>query len=342
MLKTSAVRRCALVVTTAALTILGTMGSHAAESPSPTPTPTPGATQSADPDHLPDPPESPAATLDATPDDADYETRTECWTWVEVFPGVSQYVNICETPGEDDDGEDDGSDDGEGEWEGPSCDLGHDPYNEFCWDEKACYADIPSPLAEEDWPDKGRPSETAIFTSFACIVPPDGEPLHEFGWIDPYRYSLPDQGWAALGKLETPAFTLGFEPAGLAYVGADTTFEVDGIGDGEIVGTEAGSLQAVGSFRHVELKPGDDAEVLECDNEPGTDDCVHVYLETSHDEPAADLDGRGSYTAQARLVYDVTYLMGGEPVSLPGVPDTLESPWNGTVVPVGEIQVLVQ
>lgn len=285
------------------------------------------------------PPAAPPTKSPGTPPDIPgLSSAPECWEWVEVSPGRHEYVYVCETPGEDDSGEDDG----EGEWDGPTCDLSHEPYSEFCMGERACWADIPSTIPEENWPERGRESDSEIFTYYECFLPPDGEPDGRFGWIDPYDESLPDEGWAAWGKLQTPAFTLSFEPNELTYVGADTRFEVDGIGDGEIVGGQAGPLQAFGTFSHVEIDPGDSSATFTCDNDADTDDCEHVYLETSQNQPAQDLDGRGAYTAQARLVYDVIYTMRGEPISLPGVPDTLESPWNGTLVPVGEIQVLVQ
>ncbi|PSL01387.1 hypothetical protein CLV30_114117 [Haloactinopolyspora alba] len=284
---------------------------------------------------------TPEAVLDATPPPgSEVDAASDCWTLVEVLPGVHQYVNICESPGDDDD---DG-DEGEGEPEGPTCDLSNKPYTEFCHDEHeldACRAEFPSPIPEDRWPEKGQDSEKEIFTYYEC-KPPEGEPYGGYSWFEPYKDSLPDQIWSAWGRLQTPAFTLSFEPAGMTYVGADTTFAVDGIGDGELVGSEAGGLRARGTFSHVELDPGDGGATVECDDDADTDDCTYVYLATSTDEIATDLEGRAAYNAQARLVYDVTYYMDGEQISMPGVPDTLESPWNGVPVPVGEIQVLVQ
>lgn len=153
---------------------------------------------------------------------------------------------------------------------------------------------------------------------------------------------MPGLGWQAFGRLETPAFTMSFAPAGMTYVGADTRFFLDGLGDGEIVGGQAGPLHATGTLSHVEIDPGDSSGIIECDPDLRTRACEHVYLMTSHGQSPLDLDGRPSFAAQARLVYDVTFTMGGIEVDLPGVPETLESPWNGTLVPVGEIQALVR
>lgn len=345
MLSMGKLTRTAAALATAAVTLAAptaiAFGSDVTDAPSPSATNTPDPSGTADPSAAPSDTPTPAETV--TPSESpspppDVEAAAECYAWVEVLPGVHEYVNICETPGDDDEGEDE--DEGEHEGE-PTCDLSNDPFSEFCDGQRACRADIPSSVPEDNWPEPA-PSESAIFTFYECIDPPDGEPEGEYGYIEPYEDSLPDDGWAAFGRLETPAFTLNFEPANMTYVGADTTFNVNGIGDGEITGSRAGPLQAVGKFSHIEIDTGESGGNMQCDNDPETDDCEHVYLETSHEQPHDDLDGRPAYTAQARLVYDVTYLMDGEQINIPGVPDTLESPWNGTLVPVGEIQTLVQ
>lgn len=282
---------------------------------------------------------SEAALNDDAAAPADVQTRDSCWIWVEVKPGEHQYVNICETPGGGDD------DDDSGEVVKPTCDLSAEPYNEFCKGVYACHADIPSPIPHDEWPEESRPSDDPdlIYTYYYCRGPGgDDDTFDDTDWLIPYPDSLPEWGWAAWGTLQTPAFTLSFDPAGMTYVGADTEFAVDGIGDGEIEGEMAGPLQAIGTLRHIEIDPGDSSGTIECDNDAETSECVHVYLETSLDQSAVDLDDRPAYPAQARLVYDVTYLMNGRPINVWGIPDRLESPWNGTRVPVGEIQVLVR
>ncbi|SDU32084.1 hypothetical protein [Jiangella alkaliphila] len=261
-----------------------------------------------------------------------------CYVWLEVSPGVFEYVNICPDPDEEGGGEDDGSG-----GNGPRCDLTEEPYDEFCLGTKACRADIPSTLPEDKWPpEETRPSPDHIFTFVQCRVPGQEELYERWRWIEPYEGALPGLGWQALGRLETPAFTMTFEPSGMTYVGADTRYLLDGLGDGEIIGSVAGPLQATGELSHVEIDPGDGSETIDCDPDLRTRACEHVYLEMSHEQTSEDIDGQPGFPAQARLVYDVTFTMGGVEVSLPGVPDTLESPWNGTVVPVGEIQALVR
>jgi hypothetical protein len=262
-----------------------------------------------------------------------------CYVLIQVSPGVFEYVNICPDPDEEGDGG--GSGEGGG---GPRCDLTEEPYDEFCLGTKACRADIPSPLPESEWPEAHRPSPDHIFTFVQCRVPGQEELYERWRWIEPYEGALPGLGWQALGRLQTPAFTMRFEPAGLTYVGADTQYFIEGLGDGEIIGSVAGPLQATGTLSHVEIDPGDGSEFLECepDLEERSHGCEHVYLQMSHEQTTEDFEGRPGFAAQARLVYDVTFTMGGIEVDLPGVPSTLESPWNGTVVPVGEIQALVR
>ncbi|PZF82757.1 hypothetical protein [Jiangella anatolica] len=260
-----------------------------------------------------------------------------CWVSLEVRPGEFEYVNICPDPDE----EDGGSNGGGGG--GPRCDLTEEPYNEFCLGIKACQADIPSPLDESKWPpEETMPGPDYIFTFVRCRVPGQEELYERWRWIKPYDGALPELGWQALGRLQTPAFTMSFEPAGMTYVGADTRFLIDGIGDGEIIGSVAGPLQATGTLSHVEIDPADGSPTIECRPDLRTNACEHVYLLMSHEQTSLDIDGRPGFPAQARLVYDVTFTMSGAEVDLPGVPETLESPWNGTVIPVGEIQALVQ
>ncbi|WP_116947884.1 hypothetical protein [Jiangella endophytica] len=261
-----------------------------------------------------------------------------CYVLIQVSPGVFEYVNICPDPDEEGDGGDGG-----GGGNGPRCDLTEEPYDEFCLGTKACRADIPSPLPEDQWPaEETRPGPDHIFTFVQCRVPGQEELYARWRWIEPYEDALPGLGWQALGRLQTPAFTMSFQPAGLTYVGAETRFMLDGLGDGEIIGSVAGPLQATGTLSHVEIDPADGSDVIDCDPDLRSRACQHVYLEMSHEQTAEDFDGRPGFAAQARLVYDVTFTMGGVELVLPGVPDTLESPWNGTVVPVGEIQALVR
>lgn len=265
------------------------------------------------------------------------QPRDNCHIWVEVIPGVFEYLNICDDPGDDDSGGGGG-----GGGSGPICDLSNEPYVEFCLtNDMPCYADIPSPIAVEVWPEN-RPSPNHIYTWVYCDDPESDEEYNDADWIRPYRDALPDLLWEAYGQLQTPAFTLRFTPEDMTYVGAETHFAIDGLGDGEIIGAVAGPLQATGTLSHVEIDPGDGTGIMECDPDLRSAGCEHVYLSMSHDQTALDLENRPSFAAQARLVYDVTFTINGVEQPTPGVPATLESPWNGTLVPVGEIQALVR
>lgn len=283
---------------------------------------------------------APATAAPVTP--ADMQPRDQCVILVEVVPGVFDYFNYCENPGDDGGGEDDGGGGGGGGG-GPRCDLSHEPYTEFCLtDDMPCRADIPSTVPLDRWPMDQRPSPNHIYTFVECDDPDVEEPFSDHMWIRPYRDALPDLGWAAYGQLQTPAFTLGFTPADMTYVGAETRFTLDGLGDGQIIGAQAGPLLATGTLSHVEIDPGDGTGVIECDPDLRSTACEHVYLTMSHEQTTLDLRGRPAFPAQARLVYDVTFTVDGVEQSPPGVPATLESPWNGTLVPVGEIQALVR
>lgn len=272
---------------------------------------------------------------------ADPKNDITCFFDASVLEGMLGYVNLCDDPASDG-GDGDG---GEDEASGPSCDLSVWPYVEFCFNGEPCWANVPSPYEEELWPEPHRPqSETAVFTQYECMGS-DGEPNFDVGWIDTEDIELPGWGWDAYGQLLTPEFYLSFDPADMTYVGVETSFMVHGLGDGditgEVIGSTAGPLQATGTLSHVEIDPGDGSGTFNCRPRLRSNECAHVYLQTSQGQVAYDLEDRPSFAVQARLVYDVTFTVDGEETDMPGVPEQLESPWNGTVVPVGEIQVLV-
>jgi hypothetical protein len=87
---------------------------------------------------------------------------------------------------------------------------------------------------------------------------------------------------------------------------------------------------AVAEPDHLEVDPGDGSGTISCDfvvNE--SDERTHTYQRAS---------GDGGYPARARLVYDVHFEQKGSLIEPEGLPDTFESPWEETAVPVTEVQ----
>jgi hypothetical protein len=240
------------------------------------------------------------------------------------------------TPGEDGDNGDDGSDDGGGTSE-PPCDLslvegtGHPDATRYCEGENACWANIPSEAFPdpEDWP-SDPPTPDAIYTYKTCYGP-DGEIVFDdWTWVVPEQPSIEDLAREAYGRLVAPDFTLAFSPPEESVIYIDTWWWAQGAPEGNIIGSSALGVRAVAEPSHLEVQPGDGSGTIECDFVTTEDDaCTHTYERAS---------GDGGYPARARLVYDVHFEQNGNPIELAGFPDTFESPWEETAVPVTEVQ----
>lgn len=249
---------------------------------------------------------------------------------------------------DDQEQEDDGQDQSDTGGE-PSCDLslveglGRADASQWCEGENACFANIPSAIYPdpEDWPED-PPTEDAVYIFKECRDP-DGEVIYA-DWI----WHVPDQpppeelAWDAYGQLRTPAFTLAFNPDHRTYVSLETWWWVDGPGDGEIIGTSDLGIRAVGEPSHIEANPGDGSPTFTCPwTTTESDACTYVYNRASVTGSATAPDGSPAYPAEARLHYTVRFEQNGAPLDLEGLPDSLESPWMETPVPVAEIQATV-
>ncbi|MDT0269503.1 hypothetical protein RM844_24790 [Streptomyces sp. DSM 44915] len=257
-----------------------------------------------------------------------------CYT--QTPSGGIVYVCETETPGEDGGGEDDGGDGGTGG--APACDLSLvDAFigatDRFCQGENACWVNNP-PFEypdEASWPEE-PPREGAVYVYQECIGP-DGEIVFsDYTWQGGEEGpSLAELAQQAYGALNAPAFRLDFSPPDETLIFLDTWWWAAGAHDGEIVGTAALGVVAVGTPNRLEVDPGDGSDVLNCPvTTVESDACAHTYQRSS--------DG---YPARARLVYDVRFEQNGEPFELPGLPEALESPWQETAVPVNESQATV-
>ncbi|WP_147472791.1 hypothetical protein [Streptomyces triticirhizae] len=275
----------------------------------------------------------PLALLTATPAAAD-PANPDCYTST-PSGGI---VYVCGTEGGEDEG-DDGNGNGGGDGGGePACDLSLvDNFigatDRYCEGENACWVnnppfEYPDP---ESWPED-PPSEGAVYVYKECVGP-DGEIVFsDYTWEGGEEGpSLEELAQQAYGALHAPAFSLSFSPPGETLIFLDTWWWAEGAHDGEIVGSAALGVVAVGTPDRLEVDPGDGSGVLSCPvTVAESDACAHTYQRSS--------DG---YPARARLVYDVHFEQNGAPFELPGLPDTLESPWEGAAVPVNESQATV-
>lgn len=278
-----------------------------------------------------------AATSSADPDDP------ACWDDSEDH-GL---VYICET---DTDG-DEGSNGNNGSGVTPQCDLnrlmeseigveGHVSY--WCEGENACWANIPSYTRPDGPADEEPPSENAVYIYKQCRDA-DNSSVPGLGWMwhEPPEPPLGALAELAYGRLDPPAFTLTFNPPQRSYVSIDTWWWAEGAG-GEIVGTAALGVQAIGEPDHIEVNPGDGSGTFTCPwTTSESDACTYTYSKASVGGSASAGDGSPAYPAEARLVYSVRFERFGAPLELPGLPDSLVGPWTSTPVPVAEVQTRV-
>ncbi|MDP9820593.1 hypothetical protein [Nocardioides massiliensis] len=217
----------------------------------------------------------------------------------------------------------------------PPCDLTQSPYNEFCEGTSACWGNNPAAVQEpRELEGVPQPSEDAHVAYKSCRRE-DGSTYDEWYWAtEPNPGPTPAEAAAqAFGQLATPAFQASFNPETRTLVNLDTWWWAEGATTGEIVGTGALGVRAVGTPDRIEVDPGDGTGTFTCDFvTTQSDACSHVYRRAS----------RPTYDAQMRLVYTVRFERNGNPMDLPGLPTQLESPWVGTVVDVDEVQSIVR
>lgn len=228
-------------------------------------------------------------------------------------------------------------DDGAGGAQEPTCALKSG--QEYCVGASACWANIPSALPPERWPEETRPSPEAIYTYQSCMPDPTGT-LSGWSWYDPPGPSLAELAQQAYGELATPAFTVGFNPPGRAVVGVPTWFWAQTAQGGQITGSSALGVVAIATPGHLEVDPGDGSPLRRCTwSTTASDTCSHEYARSSAREPVGP-DGQRAYVARIRMVYDVRFENYGTPLTLAGLPETLPSVWVEGHVPVAEVQTL--
>lgn len=252
-----------------------------------------------------------------------------------------EYCN--EIPGEDGGGGGGGDSDSDSTGGGsePQCDLASfraqwpGATRHFCEGRNACWVNDP-PVTFEDpstWPDD-RPSPDARYIYKYCVDPNGNVVFDDFTWSTDEQGPSPQElARRAYGRLKAPEFDLAFSPPGESVVYVETWWWAQGAPEGEIRGSSALGMVAIAEPDHMEVRPGDGSGTITCDIVvTESDACTHTYERAS---------GEGGYPAQARLVYDVRFEMNGNPMEIDGAPDTFESDWQETNVPVTEVQANV-
>jgi hypothetical protein len=260
----------------------------------------------------------------------------------DCLTGEDGHLGYCETePGDEDPGgSGGGNSEGGGGDAGPSCphleeftqEWYLDRHEFYCEGESACWENDP-PIGWEDeakWPDP--PSEDAGDYIYKYCEDPDGNvTFQDFTWENvPDEPSLEEQAQTAYGQLNAPPFTLAFNPPGEAVIYVETWLWAEDAPSGPLEGSSAFGLVAIAEPDHLEVDPGDGSGTITCDFVTSeSDECAHTYERASSD---------GGYPARARLVYDVHFENDGAPIDIPGAPDTFQSQWQETAIPVTEVQ----
>ncbi|GAA2059097.1 hypothetical protein GCM10009757_39930 [Streptomyces cheonanensis] len=249
--------------------------------------------------------------------------------------GSGKLIYVCHVPGGEESGNGGGSGGGGGGSSQPSCDLSlaGEGSNRWCEGEYACWANIPSAAypTPDTWPE-GQPSEDSVYIYKNCQNA-EGDGYDEWGWHTPQEEqgpSLQERAMMAFGQLNTPEFSLAFSPPGHSIIYIDTWWWAEGAPAGEIRGSSALGVVAVGTPSHIEVDPGDGSGVMTCDFVTSESDaCSYTYSRA------------GDYTTSGRLVYDVHFEYDGSRLELPGLPDSLESGWQESGITVTESQAVV-
>lgn len=281
----------------------------------------------------------------------------DCIQQVETSPGVWEYVNTCTGDDGGDGGDEGGGDEGGGDDGGtePECYLGREDSFDYDWsycteDGLSCYVYAPPPTAPnpEDWPEKPPGmSEDAVYSVLTCFTQPPEEDVVIYGppeWIEPPEdvINWEQEAVQAFGQLVAPDFDLAFNPPAKSYVTLDTWYWAEGATDGELEGTSAAGLVAIATPERLEVQPGDGSATLTCPfSVTQSDACSYVYEKASVNGTAT-VDGEPAYAGQARLVYTVRFEFNGEVMEIAGAPTVFETPWEGTPIPVAEIQAIVE
>lgn len=194
----------------------------------------------------------------------------------------------------------------------------------------ACWANIPSAVYPEpaDWPEE-PPTPDSVYIYKSCNNGTDR--YTSWGWQTPDQPSTEELAWQAYGRLTLPEFSLAFNPPGSTIIRIETWWWAAGAGPGAVTGSSAAGLVAIAEPKEMLIEPGDGSRRFSCEwSVTKSDTCTYTYQRAS--------DG---YPARAQLVYTVRFEDGGTPIEVPGLPETIETPWQETVVPVNEVQAIV-
>lgn len=168
--------------------------------------------------------------------------------------------------------------------------------------------------------------------------------LVETWWSDDEEEgpTLIERALSAVGQIDLATPTLGTSPAVRTLVGLDTWFWAGGAAPS--ASGSAFDLVATATFSSMTVTPGDGSAAFSCPltttAAAAATSCRHEYRRASNGG-SATVGGRPAFRASVALVYDLVFTIGGNEVTVPGAPATLEAPVSSTDLRVDEVQSIV-
>lgn len=214
----------------------------------------------------------------------------------------------------------------------------------WCNGTRACYTSPTLPPVALPKGPKPQPDSTALTD---WCYSPDGSsvsPVRTY-WSDNGRPKVPplaDQARTAIGRLDLALPALQTSPSQRTLVHVPTWFWIEGAPATQ-TGSSAFGLVAVATAHGLHVDTGDGGS-LDC---PWTtsaaaaeQDCSYTYSHSSWDGSATE-DGRPAYEVQARTTWSLRFEVNGTPVTIPGVPTSIDGPASTALLRVDEVQTRV-
>ena len=111
--------------------------------------------------------------------------------------------------------------------------------------------------------------------------------------------------------------------------------------DEELVGSSAFGLVAIATLDAWHIETGDGTTLSCSAAEIAADGCAHTYAKASVGQTGRDTAGQPAYPVRSYGTWSIRYEDGGDPIDIPGAPQTLDGPSTTIPVAVAEIQSVV-
>jgi hypothetical protein len=227
----------------------------------------------------------------------------------------------------------------------PSCELSGP--GTYCVGSSACWI-IPDPDPSVFQPPASpAPHPGADWAVRLCLTDsslPSGGISSGSIWIQDTPASRQVAARQAVGNLHLPQVTAASAPPVQTLVNLDTWFAPNGPVQSPVRGTSALGVVAVATITGFTIDPADGTPAFTCPPTATlnrTAGCHHIYRRSSAEQTTKTPDGKAGYQVRAWTTWRIDFLYGGNPVTIPGAPTTINGPITTRILPVAEAQTLV-